>query len=168
MISVIASRRARGRRRFLFFGPERTRPGVYFAKRAFTKTRILVFFWWKMCGFGESYKNKEPRRTTCGTGECGAWLPDPPLTAPEQTTTHIYKRIEDRSRSHTYTHTQVRVSSPCSAIAVAMYSRRDVPVANLKLGIVPDALRFMTGSSTTSAPFLRVLTSTQTKSAGVA
>ena len=54
-------------------------------RRVFCKTSLyqnpnLVFFWWKMCDFGESYqKNDEPQRTICGAGECDAWLPDPPL-----------------------------------------------------------------------------------------
>ena len=56
---------------------------MYFAKRAFSETRILVHCFWKMRDFGESYKKKRGgnQRTTCGTGECGAGLPDPPRAA---------------------------------------------------------------------------------------
>ena len=38
-----------------------------------------MLFVGKMCDFGQSYKKKGKRqRTTCGMGECGAGLPDPP------------------------------------------------------------------------------------------
>ena len=35
-----------------------------------------------MRDFGQSHQKKgKPQRTTCGTGECGAGLPDPPPAA---------------------------------------------------------------------------------------
>jgi hypothetical protein len=84
------------------FVTEEARSGVYFAKRAFTKTRILVFFWWKMCDFGESYqKNDEPQRTTCGAGECDAWLPDPPLSRQPHNLTNEWEIEVDPTRTRT-------------------------------------------------------------------
>ena len=56
MGSVAAPRRARWRLWAHFSCTEEARSGMYFAERAFSKTRILVLFLEKMCDFGESYQ----------------------------------------------------------------------------------------------------------------